>query len=51
MSWAEGPAVSALNGKVSAEGGAINSGRTNAALAIAQGTITTPLGQIGRAHV
>jgi hypothetical protein len=41
---AEGPAVSALNGKSSIEGGSLSSlGRTSA-LGLVQGSVTTPLG-------
>jgi hypothetical protein len=42
---AEGPAVSAINGKFSLEGGAIGGGGTSSsATGTAQGSITTPLG-------
>lgn len=43
--YAEGPAVSELNGKFSVEGGAAGSnGRGGSGLGIAEGSITTPLG-------
>ncbi len=42
---AEGPAVSAVNGKVSMEGGASGNQGTQSAIGIAQGSISAPLGQ------
>lgn len=43
---AEGPAVSETNGKFSLEGGAVgNSSNGSSGLGIAQGSLTTPLGQ------
>src|SRR5215472_5302784 len=42
--WADGPAVSTLNGKLSTEGGATGSGGTSSGVGIANGSITTPLG-------
>jgi hypothetical protein len=41
---AEGPAVSALNGKISGEGGSVNSNGNQSTLGLAEGSITTPLG-------
>jgi hypothetical protein len=41
---AEGPAVSALNGKFSTEAGAIGGSGGQSALGVVQGAITTPLG-------
>jgi hypothetical protein len=40
----QAPAVSGLNGKVSVEGGSIGTGARQSATAIAQGSITAPLG-------
>src|ERR1700761_5465400 len=41
---AEGPAVSALNGKISGEGGSINSNGNQSTIGILEGSITAPLG-------
>jgi hypothetical protein len=43
--WAEGPAVSEVNGKVSVEGGGVGSNsRGNSGLGVAEGSFTVPLG-------
>lgn len=42
--WAEGPAVSQLNSKLSVEGGAGGTSGRQSALGIAQGSATAPLG-------
>ncbi len=44
VAQAEGPAVSALNGKLSSEGGTIGSNGNTSAIGLAEGSITAPLG-------
>ena len=41
---ADGPAVSALNGKLSSEGGVTGSGGQSSAIGVVEGSITAPLG-------